>query len=502
MKIITLFVILSILRGDEIPIEGLKFNGKDSYILVQNSKPLSLLGDFTIEFWARTEPDSQYAHILSKHQPGINDDGSWVLKYDFRSPEERSFNFGWPYMPNQINYDLTDSLSLLGWFHLALCYSEEEQRAAFFLNGELTHTESANIQTRNTEWPLYIGTEGSYNAFDGELAHLRFSNIVRYNSEFRPQSSFHPDDFTIAYWPLDEINRNTVSDLSMNSFDGKAYNFRQRTLSTEFLFVLILIISGVVFWNMRRKIKEPDLNTVQPLIQGGQEKRKSHLKLFGEFQVFDRGGEDISHLFSPNLKRLFLLALLETINGRSNGGISVQKLNETLWPGIDTAKIKNTRSVTIYNLRKILPKIGQVELINEKQHLKLLLDETVTVDYFEFINQYEKNALTDISHFCQVISDGSFLDGIDDDWLDQIKGEVTMNVIDKCESLYDIANNDTEKLLLTNVTLKWDSLNETAIQNKIHLLEKSGKHGIAKNVMDHFQTEYESVYGEKSQINF
>src|SRR5258708_2431723 len=83
---------------------------------------------------------------------------------------------------------------------------------------------------------------------------------------------------------------------------------------------------------------------------------RSAIYLFGQFQVFDKEGSDITRLFTPLLKELFLIIVLYTIrNGR---GISSEGLNEILWHDKPEKDAKNNRSVNLAKLKTVHEKVG------------------------------------------------------------------------------------------------------------------------------------------------
>ncbi len=59
------------------------------------------------------------------------------------------------------------------------------------------------------------------------------------------------------------------------------------------------------------------------------QKEAAAIYLFGPFEVFDKEGNDITKLFTPLLRELFLLILTYTV--KDGKGIASEKLYETLW---------------------------------------------------------------------------------------------------------------------------------------------------------------------------
>jgi len=67
--------------GKEVPDHGLYFNGENAYVEIPDHESIDLTESFTIEFWVKPDSLLRYGQIMNKHQPGLNNDGSWVLKY-------------------------------------------------------------------------------------------------------------------------------------------------------------------------------------------------------------------------------------------------------------------------------------------------------------------------------------------------------------------------------------------------------------------------------------
>jgi len=83
---------------------------------------------------------------------------------------------------------------------------------------------------------------------------------------------------------------------------------------------------------------------LQPDISLRRELLKTHClprgSIFsGSFQVFDKEGVDITQLFTPVLRELFLLIVIYTI--RTGRGITAEELTEILW--LDKA-VKDART--------------------------------------------------------------------------------------------------------------------------------------------------------------
>ena len=61
-----------------------------------------------------------------------------------------------------------------------------------------------------------------------------------------------------------------------------------------------------------------------------QKPEANYIQLFGDFKVLDKEGNEITSLFTPKLKQLFLIILL--YSQRNKNGISTKELNYSKKP--------------------------------------------------------------------------------------------------------------------------------------------------------------------------
>ncbi|MDU1904007.1 MAG: hypothetical protein E6772_04415 [Dysgonomonas sp.] len=139
--------------------------------------------------------------------------------------------------------------------------------------------------------------------------------------------------------------------------------------------------------------------------------RSNAVYLFGDFEVRDRNNNDITYLFTPKLRLVFVVLLEYTIK---QGGISSQELSEIFWADKETDKVKNVRGVTINNIRKILNELDDVALIYDENVFKLVFSENGYCDCMKLL-ALAKNREVDnnIDEFTQILSRGDFLKSFD-----------------------------------------------------------------------------------------
>lgn len=239
----------------------------------------------------------------------------------------------------------------------------------------------------------------------------------------------------------------------------------------------------------------------QPLQQ------KSAILLFGNLQVFDAKANNISRLFTPLLKELFLLILIYSI--RRKTGVSSEKLNEILWFDKSKKDALNNRSVNIARLKTILEEIGPCRLSKTTGYWKIEIDYSqVHVDYQQYLSIVDTKQVLDkqkIESLFTLIQRGSILLDTDYEWLDEFKAEVTNEIIDRLllfARSVDMAADPEILIQTTNHIFHFDPVNEDAMQIQCKVLALLGKHSVSKHVYEKFIKEYKSIYNEDYNKSF
>ncbi|HWK04765.1 MAG TPA: hypothetical protein VNS58_14090 [Puia sp.] len=252
---------------------------------------------------------------------------------------------------------------------------------------------------------------------------------------------------------------------------------------------------------MLQKDSGPTSYEAPPDKDPADQSHKAAIFLFGDLQVFDKEGNDLTRPFSPLLKELFLLILLYSIkNGR---GISSEKLNEILWFDKSEKSARNNRSVNIAKLKSILDKMGGCELSKDTGYWKIdIKSGLVTVDYQEYLSIVNNKKVLDkhrVTALAGITKRGGFLNNVEYPWLDPFKSEVSNHVIDTYLHFAGsvITSDDPEFIItLADYIFYFDAANEEAMQLKCKALVYLGKHSLAKQSYESFVKEYKSIYGE------
>ncbi|MFT3680137.1 MAG: hypothetical protein QM791_07675 [Ferruginibacter sp.] len=233
-----------------------------------------------------------------------------------------------------------------------------------------------------------------------------------------------------------------------------------------------------------------------------------YINLFGNFEIIDQEGNEISKQLSPLLKEMFLVILLNTL--RSGKGISSEKLNDIFWENKTGKNAKNNLSVNIVRLKSILSKVDAVHIVKNGERWECEYDDKkVSIDLADFLrlrqiypNEHGREYLSKALYF---VSKGAFLKQAEYVWLDDIKADISNKIIDDLleEGKKLNPEKDAEYIIeVANAIFNFDSLNEDALQLKCRTLDRLGRHSIAKTTYERFVKEYKKSYGEDFSLSF
>ena len=223
--------------------------------------------------------------------------------------------------------------------------------------------------------------------------------------------------------------------------------------------------------------------------------------LFGQFQVIDKEGADITKLFTPLIKELFLLILISTY--KTGRGITSDELNETLWNDRSVKDAKNNRSVNIVKLKNILQKLGNCVVAKQSGFWQFQTEgEPVYVDYEKYLAMLLQKTEPDKSFIRQLLKiagKGSFLFQTEYNWLDDIKADISNAII---PTFLRYVNNQTESdpelvIEIANCIFHFDRLNEDALEYKCRNLLLLRRNALALKTYEKFIKDYHDMYGEE-----
>ncbi|MCF2499276.1 galactose oxidase [Dyadobacter chenhuakuii] len=229
----------------------------------------------------------------------------------------------------------------------------------------------------------------------------------------------------------------------------------------------------------------------------------SSIMLFGNLQLFDDEGTEITRLFTPLLKELFLVILLHSVRRE---GISSERLKELLWSDKSSESARNNRAVNIAKLKGILDKLKWCHVSKESGYWRVNIDyEQIHVDYAEYLKLVsDKRVLSkqDIVDLSQISKRGTFLADLEYEWLDSFKSEISNEIVDaylRYATSVKITDDPEFMIKVANYIFYFDPVNEEAMTIKCKALALLGKHSLAKTTFENFAREYSRIYGEEFQ---
>jgi DNA-binding SARP family transcriptional activator len=286
-------------------------------------------------------------------------------------------------------------------------------------------------------------------------------------------------------------------------------------ITAVFFIILIFIMLERVRWTkwinkqniINKRILGKGSGSLSVNNGGIKSNEKNSVFLFGNFQIRNKDGIDITKKFSPLILELFLLILLYSF--KSNKGISTKKLDEILWPDKDEKSARNNRAVSIAKLKELINELTNCHLTINEGYWQIDLDKgALYVDYKIVIDllkeklPVEKDKIFDLLN---IIEEGAFLMNLCYEWLDDFKFQVSNNLIDYLiEFSTNVEFNSDPNLLIriADAVFKFDSANEDAMILKCRSLVVSGKHGFAKQTYTRFANEYKLLYNEVYKNSF
>jgi DNA-binding SARP family transcriptional activator len=324
-----------------------------------------------------------------------------------------------------------------------------------------------------------------------------------------------------SYYTESNKTRSSIYSISYppDRFESEIESEKQNSFIYLILAVTCLLLLALAGWYFTKKKRRHVLhsaNNEDKLTETEQEINPSgslpeelnyQLIFFGGFQVFDKDFVDITNKFSPLLKELFLLIMLNTF--KNNKGIASEKIAEILWYDKSEKSARNNKAVNIAKLRNILTEIGGCELTKKTGYWKIVSENKKNKsDYLDFLHiTASKRNLTkqNIIQLIRITEKGAFLHNVQYEWLDEFKASVSETIID---TLIEFANTcDIKKdadfiIHLTDCVFNFDLINEDAMILKCKAEYCMGKHSLAKSTYERFFKEYQIMYNQEYENSF
>ena len=374
------------------------------------------------------------------------------------------------------------------WYHVVWRYNKSNAEQAIFVNGKL--------DAISVDRPPYLGNDSLY------VGHVDLTD----NADFAGNLS------GLGIWSR------VLGDKEILALNNQLADFNDSNAPRWIYFLIVIGIMALVTIALtliyhlyrRRKVGQYDLPlnhiTMDKSPNLMEKKKCNFIQLFGEFMVIDKDGENITSLFTPKMKQLFLIILLHSSKGEQ--GVLSSEMTEMIW-GVDTGKnIKSLRSVSILKLRKILERLDKAEIKFSSNRYVLLISNGLTCDYLQCLSLLKEKRIKtrhDFEQFYKLICVGEIFEGESYEWMDDYKGYVCNSAVDvmlKFIGDYSIDNDADSVIQIADQILLNDPSNEEALGYKIRALIAHGNYKQARYAYDKFCHLYNDMYGEPFNLSF
>lgn len=305
-----------------------------------------------------------------------------------------------------------------------------------------------------------------------------------------------------------------VSKTVINKFAVENSSSYFKTLLIIFIGVLLLALIVFLFAKKKKKQnrkKEQIKAVVTPNRSKTLRKEldRNAIWIYGDFKVFDGSAREITHLFSPKIKNLFILILINSWR-KDPVGIHSKSIQNILWPEKPVDKVKNLKNVAINKLRKNIEGIDGLEIVYNQGLFSIAYNESFYCDFFTFENNLdvlrgETYSASVLDELDLITKKGRFMKSFDDFYFDKVKQDFEYNVLkvipQQLKESYE-AQDYERVVLFTNILSNLDSLNEIAFYYKIHTYLRLDLIVKAKKVYNSFIVEYKKVMDDDFPMTY
>lgn len=380
------------------------------------------------------------------------------------------------------------------WYNLTWRFNKQNGEQAIFVNGKLDAVATGR--------PGYMGSDSLY---------------VGYTSINQSYYAGMIDNLAIWSRVLSEKEilglSNQVIELQVSP--GTPFWQRNSWLLTGLVVLVLAILALYWYFRWRTQHHWIKKNGALPeMVEEGKEllqvesakpMGKNSIRIFGQFQVIDKDGEDITTLFTPKLKRLFFLLLINSLRGKH--GINGAEMNDYIW-GKDSKNAKSLRSVSVLKLRKILERLNKVEIAFHANRYVVVMSRDVFCDYVQCLAMLEGKRVEtrkDFERFFELIQRGEAFAGESFNWLDDDKSYICNTAVDvmtRFISTYQLPAEADEVIHIANKILENDPCNEEALAYLTRALISQNNFKQARYAYESFCAEYAEAYGESFKMSF
>lgn len=290
------------------------------------------------------------------------------------------------------------------------------------------------------------------------------------------------------------IDAPAVSESAYHTFEYKQSRFPWIPIAVAA--VAFMTAAFVLFRLRRRRMRRHKVEVVVPTTV-----KPNSVCIFGTFTAFGRNGRDISYLFTEKLRLLFCIIL----QNNAQGGISSQRLGYEMWGDKSPEKIKNSKSVAINHLRKVLKEFDGITLVYDSGKFMFCIEPSFYCDHLALttiISDADSKLYARRADVFEVLHRGKFLAGMDTPILDSFKSATETMLLKPLLALMDAAAEQSDHasvLLCVKYIFYIDPINEPAFHAQTRALKRLGKTVELKEAVIHFNDAYKQTYGEPRQ---
>lgn len=220
MKKINLFIIMCFISSIAIsqPFNNfLSLDGVDDYANHNFSGSNIPSGDFTLEFWIYSCGYGQGSRLIDA--AGSTAGGGLEINYLHNMGGVMSLTMRGGATSNPATYLDSSPAGTNAWHHFALTYNGTTKLATIFVDGQLDDTTTVSFFGPSARFWIGRRDHSASGFLKADLDELRISDVIRYTSNFTPQTSeFTNDANTYALYHFNGTTTNLV-DASSNSYN-------------------------------------------------------------------------------------------------------------------------------------------------------------------------------------------------------------------------------------------------------------------------------------------
>lgn len=330
------------------------------------------------------------------------------------------------------------------------------------------------------------------------MEEMEFKTLVSSDQSVTIGNNFSNEDFKGEMDELHIWNRALSSDEIAEVYQQKTHSNLDTLLLLGICGCVVVLLSILYRKRKKQNTKKPAPTitaTLQPT------KLKQAIFVFGPLSMHNELGEELTQQLTPKVKQLLLLLLIH------KNGLSISRLNEEFWPGIDEEKAKQNRNYCIQQLKKMLAKIAGADIEYQSKNWVLTISDNVYVDIIEheklakLIGSSTEQNPTVTSAYISLVERGKFMQGVDIEAFDQYKAKISNQITD-CLLLLAINADSKTRLRMGNALLLHDSLQEDGLRLSLKSLTELGRNGEAHEIYNSFCKKYKNTYNEDFSSTF